>query len=902
MIRSDNKSTDNQSHPNGIKCTLYMKSIEKILCLDQVSESYFIYRNTGKLWKKVKANPLNHPKGSKIFSIGWSDSEQRIGACIQGKSLSFWDWCDGFEYEHNFYHNANHAYLKIHYVEYCNTWITFDSNNIIHKWDIYKETSIKLPKVHEQAIIEVLEVPTFPALLASSLDKRIVAWDIIKGQPLAIIKLPIVSIHTMVYSNTLEVMFTAGYEFEICVWNFARGYDITLSQKFSGHNSQITAIQVMDIQKILISIDEIGWIKSWDVLTSTCMQSFHFETKISLSKIIPISDNNFIVVGKRLHFFKFDTEGKDNKMVGTNTTVIDMKYSKRKSVFYIATYKDVRLFDGKLGKYIRIYSNIVSEDEEISAIALAMDDTKLIIAGTLGNSYWVSLKDGMVEKTKRINSSVILTHYDEYNELLTVIRKSNINIESYKSSIRELYGKSIELEQAAVCEYLNLIAGLARDGIVYIWNYCTFKLISILNARLNNVSALKFLQSFSFLLVLHDNRVLTLWEIVNTHDSSLIDFKPFISFIIPNVVVTALTVDHSSDSCNIFLGTESGILKLLETKKIVNGLKVVTDIRKTEGYDARRSFKIEFVNKELLNRTLPDFEVRDAKEIRNGVMQVQAYNEAIHIIESMKIHEQEVVGTKGANQIIKLWKVQNFKLIGVINIERGLPLLWDMIVQDSSKLFFKLVRALVWLYKFDKKMFDQAIDIRLEDKFFTTEIEFDNNAEPLLYGALVKKNTKQIERVSFKQLNFEKEILQYRLNMSSSDKEIDYFSLIDLEQSIETKRIEPTRKQQTLSLATPLSPPIFKTDISQYKLIDDDSLPLIKNTSTRNLKQEIKKTKGGMKYEKEKDIVLPLVINASGILRTKHVNTKYKRKILSELLGKETKAKSNNLRTSKVKY
>ena len=96
VFRVNHKLADNQKHPNGINIVVYMKSIEKILCLDQVTDTFIIYKTNGKLDSKIQTDPHKHPKGRTIFSITWSEYEQRIGGCVQGNYLSFWDLTDNF--------------------------------------------------------------------------------------------------------------------------------------------------------------------------------------------------------------------------------------------------------------------------------------------------------------------------------------------------------------------------------------------------------------------------------------------------------------------------------------------------------------------------------------------------------------------------------------------------------------------------------------------------------------------------------------------------------------------------------------------------------------------------------------------------------------------------------------
>ncbi len=461
LFGPNHRLSDNQKHPNGIRTYFrlldmyrvkYMRTIDKILCLDQVSELFYVYDGNGKLWKKVRTNRKRHAQDTRILSIGWSEAEQRIGACIQDHSLSFWDWADNFEYEHSFSFQEQESYVGIWYVEYCKVWITLDADYVIHKWDIYQETSVKFPRMHTQIITDLVEVPTLPAVLASGLDKRIVVWDVRAGRAIVTLSLSTVSAHTLVYSPTFEVMFSAGFEAEICMWTFANSLDITMSRRLPGHNAQITALQIMDSQHILLSADEIGYIKSWDILTLTCIQSYYFESRVSLSKVITISEHRFIVVGNRFYFFEFEVAAtaakkpaiasgpaKSSNVMGAMvaprksgnvqnsaevTVVLGVEYAEKRKALFIATSKDVRVYDMQLGKCLRVYAGMVSEDEEIARFALATSQDQFVVADTAGNIQWINTNDGLACKSQSSADPVLTLHVDPHGRLLFSARRN----------------------------------------------------------------------------------------------------------------------------------------------------------------------------------------------------------------------------------------------------------------------------------------------------------------------------------------------------------------------------------------------------------------------------------------------------------------------------------------------
>lgn len=420
----------------------YMKTINKILCLEQVSEHFYVYDDEGKIFKKIKMNPELHYQDPRILSIAWSESEERIGASVQDRTLSFFDWKDQFTYEHVIKAKVDYSFTSIWFVEYCNAWIALDPDNVFHKWDIYQETQINFPKVHQQVVTDFIEVLAIPAVIASSLDKKIVVWDMEQCVSLATLSIDTVSAHTLSYSPTFEVMFSAGYETEICMWTFAKSLDITMSKKLTGHNAQVAALHILESQHILLSADDIGYIKTWDIATLTCIQSYYFETRIPLSKIITVSEYRFIVVGNRLYFFDFEIpeiatkkpkheryksvlntvkEKMHYSAENEITAIIDVVYANQKKVLYVATTKDIRVYDMNLGKCLRVYRGFIKENEEIIHVTLSSNQDFIIVGDTIGKIKWINASDGLVARSYYNNSQVTALYtIIQYNTLLSI--------------------------------------------------------------------------------------------------------------------------------------------------------------------------------------------------------------------------------------------------------------------------------------------------------------------------------------------------------------------------------------------------------------------------------------------------------------------------------------------------
>ena len=170
-----------------------------------------------------------------------------------------------------------------------------------------------LPKRHGERIADICELTHLKLMAASSLDKQIIFWDLIFKVPTQILKMDGISAHSLCYAQDFRVMISAQYENSISVWSF-EGTDCCLLNRLVGHNAQITAISMIKDTPLLISSDEIGFMKTWDIRSMNCIQTIHYECKSSIHAFININENHFAGVEYRLHWFEFE----DKAVVNAN--------------------------------------------------------------------------------------------------------------------------------------------------------------------------------------------------------------------------------------------------------------------------------------------------------------------------------------------------------------------------------------------------------------------------------------------------------------------------------------------------------------------------------------------------------------------------------------------------------
>ena len=145
-------------------------------------------------------------------------------------------------------------------------------------------------------------------MAVASLDKIITIWNFNKEVLVLTIDMAHGGIHSMIYSTSYQTLITAGYEKSINLIQIDPEFlDYGVIGKLTGHTAMITAIQVIEKSPMVISGDDQGTIKLWDIRSLKCLQTLSFGQKTIISKFIDISDQGMIgFIGSRVHLMNFD--------------------------------------------------------------------------------------------------------------------------------------------------------------------------------------------------------------------------------------------------------------------------------------------------------------------------------------------------------------------------------------------------------------------------------------------------------------------------------------------------------------------------------------------------------------------------------------------------------------------
>jgi WD40 repeat protein len=93
--------------------------------------------------------------------------------------------------------------------------------------------------------------------------------------------------HTIHYSNTYQVLLSAGYEKKINIFEINHKYlETNLKGQLLGHENLITSFTLVKNTPMVCSSDDKGKVKIWDLRNFKCVQTLDFRDKTIITKVL----------------------------------------------------------------------------------------------------------------------------------------------------------------------------------------------------------------------------------------------------------------------------------------------------------------------------------------------------------------------------------------------------------------------------------------------------------------------------------------------------------------------------------------------------------------------------------------------------------------------------------------
>jgi len=288
----------------------------------------------------------------------------------------------------------------IWYIEFVDLWITTDKSQVMNIWDIEKETkafTLSYGRIKHQ-IVDIVALDLLKLIAVASLDKLVTIWNFYKQTVVLEIDLSQGGVQSMIWANSYQTLITVGYENVVKIWTISPQFlDATLIGKLIGHLSMITAIEYIENTAMLITADDIGSLKVWDIRNFECVQTIESDRKAAISCIISAYEwDKLYFLGSRINFIRFDRSIQNNHTTKEEQVwPIHVEYNSELSEIIIVTRKDVIIADLIKGTTKRIYRGLLlSEEDEITSFKLVQQDKKFILGDQRGRLCLFSYANG----------------------------------------------------------------------------------------------------------------------------------------------------------------------------------------------------------------------------------------------------------------------------------------------------------------------------------------------------------------------------------------------------------------------------------------------------------------------------------------------------------------------------
>lgn len=205
----------------------------------------------------------------------------------------------------------------------------------------------------ESKIIDIIEIPNFDCLAISSFDRSIMLWNLNKNLKFFTIKLTECSCHTLKFYQKLNYLFVATFEPNVKVFSLDISRDYTRIGRLD-HHSTVAAMEIFEKEEMLMTVDEVGDIKTWSLKTLKNLQHSKLGSNHQATCIIAMRKiRRFCIVTNRLNFYGFSNESTGNEKV--DQVVPHLRYSPGDEELTVALINDIRVFNMKYGVLAEIY-------------------------------------------------------------------------------------------------------------------------------------------------------------------------------------------------------------------------------------------------------------------------------------------------------------------------------------------------------------------------------------------------------------------------------------------------------------------------------------------------------------------------------------------------------------------
>jgi len=199
------------------------------------------------------------------------------------------------------------------------------------------------------------------------------------------------AVREMAYSEKHKVLISCGFEFIVFVWNPYMSIPI---MRLYGHEHPLIGVNCLPNLDCFVTADSKGMLKLWNIRDYTCTQTFYVQNANEVKCIRAVPKHRRLVCGARTftvfqYTRPFVPECTDDK------TVSKALFSESRLEIFVAGERNIKVWDARSGKPIRVMKNVFSVGNEITCMAFDEGHRKMIIGSSQGELKLYDLQSGV---------------------------------------------------------------------------------------------------------------------------------------------------------------------------------------------------------------------------------------------------------------------------------------------------------------------------------------------------------------------------------------------------------------------------------------------------------------------------------------------------------------------------
>ena len=660
-----------------------------------------------------------------------------MGATLKDMTLSFWEINDNFEFESGFSLGnwVSEYQTNIWYVEFLNNWITTDKTCALHAWDIETESkkfTATFSKI-EGNIIDLIPIDVLRLVLVASMDNKITLIDFAKKETMAQVDVSEGGIHSMYWSTTYQVLLTAGWQQIVKVWKIDSAYLDNIDQigELSGHYSVVTAVGGIKNTPMVMTADDSGVIKVWDIRTLKCLQTVPLLIKGTTTQFIDLYKHGKLgFIGTRVNYLEFDEANEiDAKKIEDEVWPLQVEYNLNCREIVVCTRKDVQIIDIDTGRVKRVYSGLLRNlEDDITAFKLVSKQKKFIVGDYKGNlvSYQYSTGERislLVPHSNEVtnikidyaNNLVISSSWDS----VVQIQKEEKDTYFVRRRLENLhYNKTVSLMEVSV--FHNLLLTATNNNIMYAWDYEFAKPIGIIETQEGSeFTCIQFINRYSILIIADTTGQIHFLHF-SRNESSVINFEK-IAFIqldqevnkeespktattstAATKIITTFQLDRSENnpfSSKMYISTNKGFVKSFDLKPLFQlpDVRIGLHSNTKASHNAERIAHDDFLTL-IKTHDLKAFKLKiphknDSNsliDLKKGICEsFKAHRDALTTLDFIPLPKQKLL-TGSLDSFVKIWTLEG-QLLAALKVNNPLPVIWKLKQEFSVEMFRKKV-------------------------------------------------------------------------------------------------------------------------------------------------------------------------------------------------------------------